>query len=77
MNLDDVKAAHTTDYRTHTFKGVSHKATLRKELEQQMAEFKGKIEIVAAGKTRDLLTFEQLMKGYAHSNMELKNSKKH
>lgn len=76
MNLDDVKAAHSTDYRVHTFKDVSHKEIPRKELEQQIADFKGKFESIPSGKTRDLLNFEQLMKGYAHANMELKNSKK-
>ena len=79
MNIDDVKAAHSVDYRVSSFKPSGHNESLRKQLWQDMAEFKGTVEIIPAGKTRDLLNFQQLMKGYAYANQELKNSrnKKH
>lgn len=76
MNIDDVKAAHSSDYRVHTFKDVSHKENLRKELEQQIADFKGKIETIPAGKTRCLVDFEQMMYERAQEGLRIKNSRK-
>jgi len=76
MNLDDVKAAHSSDYRIHTLKDVSHKETLRKELQQQMANFKGKIQEVAPNQSRCLVDFQQMMYERAQEGLRNKASKK-
>lgn len=76
MNLDDVKAAHSSDYRVHTFKDVSHKENLRKELERQMAEFKGEIYQVPANQSRCLVDFQQMMYERAQEGLRIKNSRK-